>query len=236
MCTLVVLLCVFSKLVTWYWISIWCALCWERWSLPFSHSPHSMVACSSCAGWRPCDTAPVPDHFGTSTDTILTPVAFRQSCRWDFMGVTSNIPHNKLPVPLTPTIFPLPLLQQSLSCISDVETRRQNSASLCVLIFYNDLHLLQINVSLIMGEKLSVSIKTNIWSVVRDCALLGGDGCRFSKIHDFASANVNLTIVLSSSKYSYLKSLSRTHSWLFRVSAIHLNLNLNLRINIPFNL
>lgn len=59
--------------------------------------------------------------------------------------------------------------------------------------------LLQINVSLIMGEKLSVSIKTNIWSVVRDCALLGGDGCRFSKIHDFASANVNLTIVLSSS-------------------------------------
>lgn len=75
------LLCRFSELIMWYWITSCSAPPWQDF---FSCSQHSLVACSSlCTIETSCGFI----YFGIAFGIVLVQFMFEQPCEWDSMGV-----------------------------------------------------------------------------------------------------------------------------------------------------
>lgn len=85
-CSVHILVCIFSGLITWNWTTNWCLLPWRSpflllWALLGYLGSFSRVG----VPWVFCV------HICMLMGVILIQVIVRQSCWWDFMGIASDI-------------------------------------------------------------------------------------------------------------------------------------------------
>lgn len=75
---MVLLVCMFLRLTTWYWITSWCSL--PLWNY-FPHSQLTIVVCSSLCRVEACWAS--LSHIGMSTSVLPAQLLLKQSCCWD---------------------------------------------------------------------------------------------------------------------------------------------------------